>query len=189
MTGKGSGQLCVQCHHARRTEDSVLGQLERGSGHIGPHGSPQMDMYLGSGCYEIDSLGGAEVVYQRGQEMGHLVSVAEACVTCHMTEVEEHGRMKRVHTNEAAVETCALVCHPGEETFDIHGRQTEINGLIADLTAAIGDADVSDPDASTRNERIAAYTMAFVVNDGSAGVHNYKYAKSLLTNAIALLAE
>lgn len=189
MTGKGPGQLCAQCHHARRDAASIEGQLARGSAHIGPHGSPQMDMYLGSGCFEIDSLNGAAVVYDRGQEMGHVVSVAEACVTCHMTEVEEHGRMKRVHSNEPAVETCSAVCHPGEVTFDIHGRQTEINGLIADLTAAIGDADVSNADGSTRNERIAAYTLAFVVNDGSAGVHNYQYAKSLLDNAIALLAE
>jgi len=189
MTGKGAGQLCVQCHHARRDAASVESQLTRGSGHIGPHGSPQMDMFLGSGCPEVDTLAGAPVVYDRGQTMGHVVSVAEACVSCHMTEVEEHGRMKRNHSNEPAIETCTTVCHPAATDFDINGRQTEIEGLVADLTAALGDADTGSADGSTREQKLAAYTLAFVNNDGSRGVHNYRYAKSLLTNAIAKLAE
>lgn len=188
MSGKGNGQLCAQCHHARRDTENVNGQIENGNGHFGPHDSPQMDMYVGSGCYEIVGY-----TYDRGTDTpGHYGSVADACVSCHMTRVESHGRDHFVHKMEPQLETCTSVCHTDAadaEDFDIHGKVTEINGLMGELIAAIGvtPEEIGDPDITTPEQRMAGYAYVFVEADGSHGIHNYRYTKSLLTNALAFM--
>lgn len=187
FTGKGNAQLCVQCHHARRDTANVDRQISNGSAHPGPHASPQMDMVLGSGCYEIDGY-----TYKRANDDGesHYTAVEEACVTCHMTRVESHGRDHFVHKFEPTIETCANAgCHTdaaGMTDFDIHGKVTEINGLLETLVNAIGVTpdNFGNTDSTTADQRKAAYAYLFVSNDGSSGIHNYQYSKSLLENAI-----
>jgi hypothetical protein len=53
MEGYGPGQTCAQCHKGRRDTDNVLDQIAVGYGHFGPHSSPQADMFIGAGSYEI----------------------------------------------------------------------------------------------------------------------------------------
>jgi len=53
MEGYGPAQTCVQCHHARRDNDDIDEQINDGDDHFGPHYSPQMDMYIGAGAYQI----------------------------------------------------------------------------------------------------------------------------------------
>lgn len=190
LSGKGPGQICAQCHHARRDVENVEGQLERGSSHFGPHGSPQMDMYVGSGSYEI-----AGYTYDRGDLLpdgstSHVNVIEEACVTCHMPPFERHGSMAPKHTFTPEPETCAG-CHPGSTTFDVIGRQTEIAALMETLITELGfPADsLNSRTYPTPDQRKAGYAYVFVNNDGSHGVHNYRYAKSLLDNAIAFVQD
>ena len=70
--------------------------------------------------------------------------------------------------------------------FDIHGKVTEINNLMEQLINAIGviPDNLGNPDSTTADQRMAGYAYVFVANDGSHGIHNYQYAKSLLTNAL-----
>ncbi|MBC8276982.1 MAG: hypothetical protein H8E46_02030, partial [FCB group bacterium] len=73
----GNSNLCALCHHARRDNDNVAGQIADGYAHFGPHGSPQMDMFVGAGSYEI-----AGYTYDR--EANHQ-TMDVSCIDCHMT--------------------------------------------------------------------------------------------------------
>jgi hypothetical protein len=185
FTGFGNAQLCAQCHHARRDVDNVLGQIANGYAHFGPHGSPQMDLALGSGSYEIDGY-----TYERD----HIhQSVEESCVTCHMTMRSHSDPLgwKGGHDFEPSVVACQG-CHPGlteEGVFDFNGGQTEIETLMDSLLTLIGvpEDSLGSATATTAEQRMAGYAYVFVGNDGSHGVHNPAYAKALLENAIEFL--
>ncbi|MCB9357900.1 MAG: PKD domain-containing protein [Calditrichaeota bacterium] len=187
----GKGQLCAQCHHARRSESNVQGQIENGSAHPGPHGSPQADMTLGYGSYEIPGY-----TYDRAsQHTPDLVigegNLADMCVTCHVHTIpgDSPGHDYHGHSFAPVVEACNA-CHATPNDFDYHGKRTEILNLMAQLMNMLpndGTEPLFTTDATTREQREAAYAWFFVYNEGSSGVHNYEYAHSLLTNAIDYL--
>lgn len=176
-SGYGNGQLCAQCHHARRDTEQVLGQVENGYAHFGPHHSNQMDMFLGDGSYEIDS-------YSYDRDHFHNSFNRRSCVDCHFPTVESHGRDHMVHNLEIDWESCD-VCHGNTEEF-VDGIHTEIEGLMTQLLDAIGVPfdSLKSATGSTVEQRMAGYAYAFVNDDGSMGAHNPYYARSLLNNAI-----
>lgn len=187
----GAGQLCVQCHHARRDLDNITGQIDNGSAHPGPHGSPQADMVSGVGCWEIEG-------YTYARESAHAPDVAigestleDMCVKCHLYSIP-HGEPDGPiygHTFAPDVRACNT-CHATPDEFDYHGRRTEIETLMTTLFNLLpndGTEPLFTTDTTTREEREAAYAWFFVNNEGSMGVHNYTYAKSILENAIAYL--
>jgi len=198
MSGHDAGQVCAQCHHARRDADNVAGQIAGGSPHFGPHRSPQMDMYLGVGSYEIDGYD-----YADSREHSHQ-NIEEACVKCHMQRKSEvHGQLQdhSFHTftpvpvdpDGNGTGNCEP-CH-STDTFDINGLQTEIHGKMDTLAQALGYADAADMEANWDTDNVAddfptwkreaGYAFYFVFDDGSYGVHNPNYATALLDNAIA----
>lgn len=180
---RGGSQVCVQCHHARRDVANVEGQIADGSSHFGPHESPQMDMYLGSGSYEI-----AGYEYERDHYHQTSGMMNNACVYCHMATTGEGDHAHRGHSFAPSTAPCAA-CHGATNTFDVEGLQTEVEGLMADLIATLGvPADsIGFAGVTTPEQRQAAYAYAFVQADGSRGVHNPTYAVSLLENAIEYL--
>ena len=187
MEGYGPGQTCAQCHKARRNTANVQGQIANGSGHFGPHASPQMDMFIGAGSYEIPGL-----VYER--EHGHQNLVTEGCPTCHMGFTEDAGGHV-IHDFNPDITVCQGCHGAGATDFDINGMQTQIRGKLDDLAVALGYADWAtleltlDEDnlTMTPEQREALYAGVFVFNSGDFGVHNASYANSLLDNAIAYL--
>jgi len=196
FTGQGSSQLCAQCHHARRSVTDVTNQvLGNASGVFstlrGPHYSPQMDMFLGTGSYEIPGF-----QYDRGVDGFAHKAVGNACVTCHMEVTTPHGYPLHDHTFAATLTACQS-CHPGSTSFDIDsfdagtvGGQTEIRELLASIAEELGVPEDSLSSTSWTAtvtdawKREAIYSYLFVKNDGSYGVHNPAYATSLLTNAL-----
>ena len=177
----GNSNLCAQCHHARRDNDNVQDQIDNGYAHFGPHGSPQMDMVVGAGSYEI-----AGYTYVREGPTSHQ-SLDVSCVDCHMTTIPhgEEGGPKRGHDFAIDLELACGTCHGSYQTkFD--DQQAEIEGLLEQLITAIGvdPEDLGDATISTVEQRMAGYAYVFVMNDGSYGVHNPEYAASLLNNAI-----
>lgn len=206
VSGYGNGQLCMQCHHGRRDKSDVDGQIASGSGHFGPHSSPQADMFAGTGCYEISGYDYSDSLSNH-QTFGALAE--DACVVCHMRTVEDvHGLGDHYNHSFAPIAWLAgdevgecEQCHTSltENTFDIAGFQTAtVNKMmqlanLIDATANITDEaglntwfdefDTTD-DALTTAQREAAYALYFVFDDGSKGVHNLKYSQSLLDNAI-----
>jgi len=193
MEGYGPGQTCVQCHHGRRDNAKVANQIANGTSHFGPHGNPQMDMFIGAGSYEIPGF-----VYNG--DHSHQALITDGCPTCHMkftTETAPGGAAPEGHTVHnfmPDVENCHS-CHPGITDFDRNGVQTEIRGKLDQVAVLMDYADwatleltLDDDNPSwTVAQRKAVYGAVFVFNSGSFGVHNPNYARSLLDNAIAHL--
>ncbi len=189
MEGYGTAQTCAQCHHGRRDTDHVEGQIEEGYAHFGPHGSPQMDMFVGAGCYELDG-------YTYDDRHSHQ-GVETACVYCHMVrEVELHGELQdhAFHNFNPDVGNCEP-CHQNLPDFNYNNLQTDVMDKMDELAQALGYDDAEaflDEDTGWDSqavdvevwEREAAYALVFVNNDGSKGVHNPDYALDLLNNAI-----
>ena len=183
--GYGPGQTCMQCHKARRNYDNVTAQIASGSSHFGPHASPQTDMFIGAGSYEIPGY-----TYER--DAVHKSIVTEGCPTCHMAFSEDAGG-HIVHNFMPSIDNCTG-CHAGATDFDINGVQTEIRGKLDELAGLLGGGFASWDDLEavldsanlewTPEEREALYGGVFVYNSGDFGVHNSAYANSLLDNAI-----
>ncbi|KPJ87989.1 MAG: hypothetical protein AMS18_13940 [Gemmatimonas sp. SG8_17] len=187
MEGYGPAQTCAQCHHGRRDTDNVLGQIADGYGHFGPHRSPQMDMFIGAGSYEIPGK-----TYDR--DHAHQTNDT-GCVNCHMTrETELHGEIQEhaFHTWEPTVDNC-LPCHQGIPDFNVNFAQDTIQAKLDSLAVLFGYTDFLDMEGNWDSEAVgvtvwqreAAYAAFFVFDDGSLGLHNPHYANSLLDNAIA----
>ncbi len=186
MEGYGPGQTCAQCHKARRDNANVANQIANGYGHFGPHASPQADMFIGAGSYEIPT-------YTYDGTSAHQAMVTDGCVTCHMTFTEDGGG-HLVHDFNPSPANCAA-CHPGLTDFDYNGVQTEIKAKLDLFAVLLGYADADDLAANINDEttgnttwpewqREAAYGFIFVYNSGDLGVHNSNYARSLIDNAI-----
>lgn len=187
MEGYGPAQTCAQCHHARRDNDNVAGQIDEGDGHFGPHHSAQMDMYIGAGCYEIDGA-----TYDTTHSHQY---IPNACVDCHMVrETLLHGALQdhSFHTFEPEVGSCTG-CHTGWTDFTpVATFQATITAKLDELAVLFGYIDFVDMEENWDSEAIgvevwqreAAYAAFFVFDDGSHGVHNPDYAMDLLQNAI-----
>ncbi len=187
VTG-GTGQSCAQCHHARRDNNNVAGQIRNGTQRFGPHGSPQMDTFLGAGCYEIPG-------YSYDRSAAHQ-GVPNACVYCHMVrETERQGQLQdhAFHTFEPTVGNCKP-CHTMTD-FNYHNIQTIVEEKMDELAALLGfpSAEAFFAEGTGWNSRAAgvevwhreaAYALVFVSSDGSRGVHNAEYVMDLLDNAI-----
>jgi hypothetical protein len=189
ISGWGNGQLCAQCHHARRSQSQINGQINNGSAHPGPHESPQADMFAGRGSYEI-----AGYTYNR-EDQHAAEPLTDKCIICHMSTIPrgQAGGPYNGHSFAPDTRGCNTSgCH-NTTTFDVGGVQTEIHGLIEELAALLPHdstgavMEAMDTLSWSRKQREAGYAYLFVESDGSKGVHNYPYAKSLLENAITYL--
>lgn len=186
ISGLGKGQLCVQCHHARRDKANIGNQVRNGSNHPGPHESPQGDMFVGQGCLEV-----AGATYERGPLHPNLTN---ACLDCHIVtrEFTDPAGPAYGHTFEPQLSKCQT-CHPGATNFNIGGVQTEVEELLDSLVTFLprdndgSIVDTTNSSAWTPAQRTAAYAYFFVEADGSMGVHNRDYTISLLENAIHLV--
>jgi hypothetical protein len=188
VEGWGAGQLCVQCHHARRSLDQITTQINDGTSRPGPHASPQADMIAGAGCWEI-----AGYEYERESPHRPDVVIGESnledmCVKCHLYSIPhgDPGGPLYGHSFAPDVRACNT-CHATPDDFDYRDRRTEIEGLMAQLLALLpndGTKPLFTAATTTREQREAGYAWYFVLNEGSMGVHNYEYAKSVLENAI-----
>jgi hypothetical protein len=167
----GKGDLCANCHQPRRDFPVAENGMITGiSSHWGPHHGPQSAMMLG--------LAGSV----KGNSGAHYALVRNTCVTCHMGDNASHGF-------EPSVGACQL-CHPGTEDFDIHGVQTEIQGMIDELGDALVAAGVLSENSADghptvteapENVAIALWNWIYVAHeDKSLGVHNPGYTRKLL---------
>ncbi|MBS1261940.1 MAG: hypothetical protein MAG453_01277 [Calditrichaeota bacterium] len=186
-------QTCVACHHARRDNDHVAGQIDEGYAYFGPHGSPQMDMFLGYGSYEIPGEDDyvRETVHQTSGQME-----GNYCVKCHMQEfITEHGEDNvehYTHDFKPGTAKCAP-CHTVDDAQQkLEEKQTATEELMNDLAVLLGYTNWEDYETYfdsqagdvTVEQREAAYALQFVINDGSMGLHNWEYSRTLLQNAI-----
>jgi hypothetical protein len=179
---KGMGNLCANCHQARRYMANFPAKDAAGTAIAGsyavttrfnPHVSPQSDMMLGVG-------GGGTVT---GKPSAHYSMTTDSCVTCHLGGSANH-------TFKAQVSAC-VVCHADATTTDVNGAVTKIQAKYDQLKAALTTAGLLDataaPVAGTLVEAKAfpLWVYGYIMEDGSMGVHNPKYANDLLDAALA----
>ena len=178
---KGKGNLCAECHQARRTfpigDDPVTGI----SSHWGPHHGPQSAMMLGL----AGSIEGSPAYHY--YDTGVL---ADGCVSCHMADSS--------HTLIPDVSVCQN-CHKSATDFDINGFQTltqaRLDVIGAELVA-LGVLSSNDEDGhpDVPSGEAPAYIAAPLFNwlyiaheDKSLGVHNPDYTSALLIESCTQL--
>jgi hypothetical protein len=178
----GEGNLCVNCHQARRVipapaADGTIAVNSR----FGPHHGPQSDMILG--------IGGAGAV--TGAPSPHYSTVKDTCITCHMGGSGPNAE----HTFAPNAATC-VSCHPGATDFNMNGAQTALDEKLATLKADLTTAGLLDktgaivPGNYPEAQANALWNYQYVaVEDKSNGVHNMPYAEALIDAALAVFAK
>lgn len=204
----GTGQLCMNCHKARR--DGLSYQATPISGTWGPHHSVQSDIFLGQNAYPYP-----DVTYQTSN---HKYAVTNACVDCHMAATTDTGTVNRdkvgghswAMANEATgydhTKGC-VSCHGPKTSFSdfvaaadydqngtIGSIQDEVKGLIRilkRLLPPVGQDTVIwsliKGNADSVKYKQAFWNLQLVENDGSFGMHNAKYSLSVLMASIKKL--
>jgi hypothetical protein len=184
---KGMGNLCANCHQARRYMANFASKDASGAAIAGmydvtvrfnPHLSNQADFMLGVG-------GGGTVT---GSPAAHYTMTTDACVTCHLGPAN-------THTFQAQVSAC-VACHADATSTDINGAVTAIQAKYDALKAALTEAGLLDdtgaPVAAKGVEEAKAFPLwvyGYITEDGSMGVHNPKYANALLDAALVALGK
>ncbi len=197
----GLGNLCVNCHHSRYNATvAVAGNI---TNRFGPHYGVQGDMVKGTNAIEFDGNG--------IERTPHLQAIENACIGCHMSTtpagVNDPGYGKIgghsfALVSEDGVENVAACadCHGDIDAFsDIHpdedwdtdgtieGVQEEIEGMMHALEAMLphdNDGNLVYSNDLTPAQRGALYNWKYVEEDGSRGVHNPKYARSILKKSM-----
>ncbi len=192
----GRGNLCLNCHQPRVPSPAlptpgVDEMLEITSTRYGPHHGAQGALFAGEGAYEVGT----------GYEnSAHTTAVAHACVTCHMAATidgrDAGGHTFRVETEGGEINpNGCVVCHPTGVQELVETTQAGVEALLDSLSVklqAIGimtDAGRSVPGTYTSTQVGALYNYKYVEEDQSRGVHNAKYARTLLSNSITALDE
>ena len=176
----GNGNLCANCHQARRYIDDFASSTTTGSYDVpvrfNPHLSVQGDILLGSGGAGVE-----------GQPGAHYNMVENTCVGCHMGEGDSH-------LMEPQLATCQE-CHADAENYDINGAQTAVEERLAELQAALTAAGLLDEEGSVvpgtyeEGQSIAIWNYETIHEDASRGVHNPNYVNAMLDAAFAALEQ
>lgn len=185
--------ICGQCHHSRgNTWESSRG----------PHRSVQSNVYVG------------EMPMPDGQDpfVPSVISIhsfaVEQCSTCHLYRqdfMDAEAPAIAGHTFTVNFSGCVTSgCHPSADQAEVASTtlmtemQTRIDDIVDRLNAAYGGPsgweyeNNGGPDDAGQamlpdNVKRVRYIKAYVEADGSLGVHNPRYARSLLLHAEGLL--
>ncbi len=173
----GSSNLCANCHQSRTAAPKPGGGTNKfTSTHYGPHHGPQATMLMSLNGYGVTD-----------DPSPHYTQTEGGCVTCHMADdaVAHAGG----HTFNATLKGCTS-CHEGLTTFDRHGVQTTVKGLLAQLEdlltkqGVMHDGHPVTGKTFSENQVGAYWNWVYVTEDGSLGVHNSYYAEELLRKSI-----
>jgi hypothetical protein len=208
----GLGAICMNCHQARsNVAAKVTTNASKYYGfgaHYGPHGNPQTDMYFGTNGYQFgDNLFTGVST--------HATILDDACATCHMQDrggLPNHEFGMDDTTGGFKPWTVCQPCHGMVGGYDdirasydydgngvIEGVQTEVQGLLTKLKAILPKNPSGEPLDDMYTPADTATILAggqplvgkiwdyyLVKNDRSMGVHNAKYAVSILQKALGL---
>ncbi|OEF95843.1 ammonia-forming cytochrome c nitrite reductase subunit c552 [Desulfuribacillus alkaliarsenatis] len=184
-----SSALCIACHNGRRNPSAKLANyIEGEAGFMYNHYGPAA-LVSGQGGMQFP-----DVDYATSP-----VHTDMSCVGCHMPET---GDGYKSHTFKATVEGCQD-CHSSATDFNFRGFQDKVKDnlkVVYDAAfeasgaaevrfgggAGITFVDASGETIAPNKENIAPEVFAAMYNyymiyrDGSYGVHNPVYTKSLL---------
>jgi hypothetical protein len=192
----GLGAMCAQCHHLRPGADEPGTSI---------HHSHQTEMIQGVGGYHYPGK-----TYPSG---GHK-NMPNVCVTCHMStppagaEGVLGSHTWGMHSDNGTPDdmsddlyntTGCAPCHGPLQNFDVNGAQTETEELLHVLSDLLPKVEGDPTEVATyynpgghgsatreltQAEMNAAWNARFVEDDASEGVHNFIYARKLLTDAL-----
>jgi hypothetical protein len=174
----GSGNLCANCHQARRYIASFVSKTDAtkyaATIRFNTHLSVQGDILMGSGGFGVE-----------GKPGGHYTMVENTCVGCHMGEND-------VHTFEPQLESC-VACHADAESIDVNGAQTVVKERMAELETALKAAGLLDengtpvPQDIDEKQATALWNYEVILEDASMGIHNPNYITAMLDAAFEAL--
>jgi hypothetical protein len=188
----GTGNLCAECHQPRKASPWVdnpmsMDSLKVTSFRWGPHYGTQSVVLMGQGALEMGAA-----PYENSPHR-----MATGCTDCHGAAAV--GNFTGGHTYWLANEEegdnlagCKVAdCHPNATSFDIDGKQTEIEGLFMQLEEKLIAANVIDTTLHiipnkyyTKKQLAVVWNFLLVEYDRSWGVHNYKYTRDMLQSGI-----
>jgi formate-dependent nitrite reductase cytochrome c552 subunit len=192
--------LCGQCHHSRgRTWTATT---------RGPHLSIQMNVYIGEMPVDNPEIDEPLVL---GRSSTHGLTT-EQCSTCHMYREDfesEQAPAISGHNFTINFKGCATAgCHPSAAAGQQFAEtiRGEVEARIADIEERLGDPATwgysaeggppegpldGEPDQTDLSDEIKQirFLHAYILNDGSFGVHNPGYVRSMLDKAEDLLDE
>lgn len=198
------GVTCTTCHSEHvDTEEPFNLVMEANalctSCHTNPPDStgihhPVTEMFEGVALVSgIDGVAGTHFSQEDGPR----------CVTCHMQVVPvgtssraAHGFRPILPGESQAVPSACAGCHDDLTTTDLSllvtDTQAAVRTRLAGALARLGTVQKPEADSeeNARYQQVVA-ALNFVQNDGSLGIHNYKYTDALLSTAehdLALLS-
>jgi hypothetical protein len=191
----GAGNLCSQCHQARRNVNTYVKDENELSTHWGPHYSPQSDMLLGTNGYEYAG-------YDFGDMDFHRTLNEDGCVDCHFRfsntyAVGGHSFNMRVEDDEGEeilnMKACTG-CHAGLNDYNYNMVQTEVDSMMTLLGGLLETAGMVDGTGhpvggfmASADSAGALWNFLVAEEDRSRGVHNSDYIKGLLDSGIKFL--
>ncbi len=192
----GTGNLCGNCHQARIPEPMPVPGGENvtiGSPYWGAHHGPVSNMIGQAGGYEVG---------EGYSSSFHASNVDNSCITCHLSTaygVQAGGHnmgMSYDYHGHGVINTAGCVsCHTDSDALStkIEDTKVEIDGLLTQLELILIDQGVMDdtyhivPGEMSADQAGGVFNFNFVREDKSHGIHNFMYAKTLLTNSISSL--
>jgi hypothetical protein len=209
----GWGNLCANCHHARRDPATYVTENTELSSHWGPHHSNQSDVLAGVGGYEYDG-------YEYHNSAHTSVTASKnGCVACHMSPSitpSVGGHSWNMANDDMGVENltgCNVDdCHgnsgpldeinrTAEHDYDgdgtIEGVQDEVHGVIkilGDLLIDEGLAEYAEDEdwyepmggvtVEDKDVAGAVYNLMVAQEERSLCIHNTDYVIGLLQSSI-----
>jgi len=192
----------MNCHKNRRNSDTyVLTNVS--SSHWGPHGSVQADNFFGRNAATFNNT--------PFLSNAHQFAVTDACVTCHMVATADTGTVNRdkvgghswnLHNPASGYDHTAACtnCHGPKNSFEdfeasmdydgdgsIEAIQSEVDGLLAKIRFLLPPTGIDSVswemirDLNDLTIKKAFYNYNMIMNDGSRGMHNSKFAFDVLT--------
>jgi hypothetical protein len=199
----GVSASCMACHNARRVDPAKLALTSRSGAHRGP----QADILSGTGgisygkkmessshftavekkcvgCHMADTPAKGKPGHNIVGEHSFSVRSLNGTPDDPKDDIQNVAVCQKCHTGITSFDFPAGEDYDGNGKFE--GVQTEVKGMLAILANALPHDDKgvvtlpSDLTLTTVDQRMANFNYTLVLNDKSNGVHNLKYAVSLL---------
>jgi hypothetical protein len=190
----GAGNLCANCHQARRymanfaSKDSagvVIPDKFTPTARFNTHYSVQVDTLMAT--VDVNAALGVD-----GKPGAHYNMVENTCVGCHMGEGQNHRFLPEV--------AACVACHADAESTDINGAVTAFEEKVAllhdalvakglmndDGTNVLKNADGS-PVQLDPPQAAALFVYHLIEEDGSKSVHNPNYFNALVDASLEVL--
>lgn len=210
-TGGGTGRTCMDCHKARRNNETYVSATNASSG-FGPHYLTSADVLLGKNAATFDA-----VPYQSNS---HQFAVENTCVTCHMVPTvastdslnfnKVGGHTFTLHNPATGFDYTAscVSCHGPKTSFEdftalmdydgdgtVEGIPSEVEGLIRNIRIFLPPIGIDSIDytaintiGDVRNKK-ALWNIKLMDYGGGKGMHNSKYTFSVLLKTQAVLRD